>query len=71
MQQIDGKRRAVFLAGPAAFILVLPLILGDTGIWLAMPLTEAVTFVVSWLYLRRSGVKLKFDEMPGYTTIEG
>lgn len=44
------------------FILVLPLLLGDTGIWLSVPLTEAATFAVSLLCISRSGSKLQFTE---------
>ncbi|SES99251.1 putative efflux protein, MATE family [Natronincola peptidivorans] len=36
------------------FIFTLPHIIGDTGIWLTTPLAEAVTFVVSYTYIRKS-----------------
>lgn len=43
----------------SVFVLVLPLIIGDTGIWLTVPLTEAITFAVSWVRLKRSRTELK------------
>lgn len=46
----------------SVFILVLPPMFGDTGIWLAVPLTEAVTFAVSLLCITRSGSKLQFTD---------
>ena len=36
---------------PAAFLLLLPLWLGDKGIYLSLPLAEALTFVVSVLFV--------------------
>lgn len=42
------------------FILILPIIFGETGIWLVIPVTEAITFVVSYMYIKRSRESLKF-----------
>ena len=36
-------------------IFVLPVYLGMTGIWLAAPVTEAVTFVIGMIILRKQG----------------
>lgn len=36
------------------FILILPYILGDSGIWLTTPLAEAITLIVSYSYLKKS-----------------
>ncbi|HEX2947929.1 MAG TPA: MATE family efflux transporter [Clostridia bacterium] len=47
----------------SVFILVLPHLLGDTGIWLAVPLTEMITFAVSLLCISRSGSKLQFTDI--------
>ncbi|HYE82300.1 MAG TPA: MATE family efflux transporter [Clostridia bacterium] len=44
------------------FILILPVMLGETGIWLAAPLTEAITFVVSYAYIKRSRSRLTFAD---------
>ncbi len=54
----DAKTSAVIsllrsLAIISIFILVLPMIIGDAGIWLASPLTEAVTFALSVFYITR------------------
>ncbi|MBP2642860.1 MAG: multi antimicrobial extrusion protein MatE [Firmicutes bacterium] len=40
------------------FLMVLPNVFGDTGIWLTTPLTEVVTFVVAYLLVNRSKEKL-------------
>jgi len=45
------------------FILVLPVIFGESGVWLATPLAEAVTFVVSYLCIRESRIKLTFAKI--------
>ena len=42
------------------FIFILPRVFGDTGIWLVVPITEAITFVVSYIYIRRSKARLEF-----------
>jgi Na+-driven multidrug efflux pump len=47
----------------SVFILVLPRLLGDTGIWLSVPLTETITFAVSLLCIFRSGPKLQFTDV--------
>jgi len=52
------------------FILVLPLLMGETGIWVTVPLTEAVTFAVAWLYIRRSKAALSFDTVTERTMAE-
>lgn len=44
------------------FIFTLPYILGEPGIWLATPLTEAVTLVVSYICISRSKAKLLFTD---------
>lgn len=54
----------------SVFVLVLPLILGDTGIWVAVPLTEAVTFAVSRLHLRKSRMELKSGAPTGRMAAE-
>jgi Na+-driven multidrug efflux pump len=46
----------------SVFILVLPPVLGDTGIWLAAPLTEALTFLLSYTSISRSKVRLCFAD---------
>ena len=52
----------------SVFILVLPMVLGDTGIWLASPLTEAATFALSLFFVLRSGAKLRFTK--GQTSVD-
>lgn len=42
------------------FLLVLPYILGDIGIWLTTPLTEAVTFVIAYFLVTRTKEKLAY-----------
>ena len=42
------------------FLLVLPYILGDIGIWLTMPLTEAVTLVIAYFLVNRSKEKMVY-----------
>lgn len=42
------------------FIIVLPPIFGDTGIWLTTPLTEVVTFVVAYLLVNSSKEKMGY-----------
>lgn len=49
----------------SVFILVLPVLMGATGIWVTVPLTEAVTFIVAWLYIRKSKASLKFESTSG------
>ncbi|MDD2503722.1 MAG: MATE family efflux transporter [Clostridia bacterium] len=41
-------------------ILVLPVFWGEAGIWLATPLSEAITFVVAYFYIKESKAKLTF-----------
>lgn len=48
----------------SVFLLVLPPVLGDTGIWLTVPLTEAVTLIFSYLSISKSKVRLSFVENP-------
>lgn len=45
----------------SVFILVLPHILGDMGIWLAAPLTEAVTLILSYASIAKSKEQLCFN----------
>lgn len=52
------------------FIIVLPPLIGVSGIWITVPLTEAVTFLVAWLYIRRSRASLNFEGAPGCTAAE-
>lgn len=42
----------------ATFLMVLPYILGDMGIWLTAPLSEVVTFVVAYFLVNNSKEKL-------------
>lgn len=44
------------------FILVLPPILGDIGIWLTVPLTESITLILSYVSISKSKVQLRFAE---------
>jgi Na+-driven multidrug efflux pump len=39
---------------PAAFLLLLPMWLGDTGIYLSLPLAEAVAFAASVLFVMQN-----------------
>ena len=41
-----------------ACIFLLPMLWGMTGIWLAAPVTEAVTLAVSLFYIRRDTVEI-------------
>ncbi len=41
------------------FILILPYIIGDTGIWLAGPVTEAITFILAYMWIKRSKIALQ------------
>ncbi len=43
------------------FILVLPRIIGNTGIWLTAPLTEAVTFILAFMCIRRSEARMRVE----------
>lgn len=43
------------------FIFVLPCLMGNTGIWLAEPLTEGITFIVAYLWVKRSKLRLQFN----------
>lgn len=43
------------------FIIILPPILGDVGIWLAGPFTEGLTFILSYIFLLRSKKQLSFS----------
>jgi putative MATE family efflux protein len=52
------------------FILILPNIFGQTGIWLAAPLTEAVTFVVAYVCIKKSRARLKFENSSGLIAAE-
>lgn len=45
------------LAFPALFIVLLPLFLGNTGIYLAIPFAEFFTFIVALLFLRAATPK--------------
>lgn len=47
----------------SVFIIILPPLIGTSGIWVTVPLTEAVTFLVAWLYIRRSRASLKFESI--------
>jgi putative MATE family efflux protein len=40
------------------FLMVLPYILGDMGIWFTAPLTEMVTFIVAYFLMNRTQAKL-------------
>lgn len=41
-----------------AFIIILPMILGDAGIWLTIPASELVTVIIAIKYMKKSKVKL-------------
>ncbi|WHH57805.1 MATE family efflux transporter [Petroclostridium sp. X23] len=41
------------------FIMVLPIVLGDIGIWLTVPLAEAVTFILSYARISKSRAQLR------------
>lgn len=45
-------------------ILLLPLILGDSGIWLVAPVTETVTFLVALYFLKQLNRKMFIEEPP-------
>lgn len=47
----------------SVFILVLPLLIGDTGIWLTVPLAEMITFALSFASIAKSRAKLQFSEI--------
>ena len=47
--------RGLLIIGPAAFIL--SRILGMTGIWLSVPLTEFLTFAVTVIMIKKTGSK--------------
>lgn len=53
----------------SVFIFVLPLIWGDTGIWLTVPLTELLTFVFSFISVSKSDSQLSFSEEPQATAL--
>jgi Na+-driven multidrug efflux pump len=42
------------------FLMVLPRIFGDTGIWITTPLTEFVTFIVAYVLLNSTKEKLSY-----------
>lgn len=44
-----------------AFIIILPMILGDAGIWLTIPASELVTVIIAIKYMKKS--KIKFDKV--------
>lgn len=46
------------------FLLTLPPLLGDIGIWLTIPLTEAVTFIYSYVRISKSRTQLSFSDNP-------
>ena len=43
------------------FIILLPMIFEETGIWLTVPFSEAVTVVVAFNYMRKSSDKLSLS----------
>ncbi len=43
------------------FIFVLPYFMGNIGIWLTAPLTEGITFVISYFWIKRSKGTLQFN----------
>jgi len=57
----------------SAFVLVLPLFLGDSGVWMAVPATELATFAVSVLLLRKSlrGASAALPAADGAAAVEG
>ena len=44
-------------------IFVLPVFFGMNGIWMASPVTEAVTLVITALYLRKDGAPMHKTQM--------
>lgn len=44
------------------FIIVLPMIMGDTGIWLTVPFSELVTVIVAIKLVKKSKSNLVYDE---------
>ncbi|MEN8076674.1 MATE family efflux transporter [Clostridioides difficile] len=44
-----------------AFIIILPVVLGDAGIWLTIPASELVTVIIAIKYMKKS--KIKFDKV--------
>lgn len=62
----DAKAAAVIsilrsLVLVLVFILILPNIIGDAGIWLTAPLTELTTFIVAYAFLGKSKARLNFE----------
>jgi Na+-driven multidrug efflux pump len=51
-------------------IFILPVFLGETGIWLTTPLTEAITFIVSYAFIRKSRARLFIADNYGPNTTE-
>lgn len=42
----------------AVFIVILPMIFGDTGIWLTVPFSEMITVIVAFNFIKKSNNKL-------------
>ena len=57
----------------AAFVLFLPLVLGDPGIWIALPAAELLTAAVSVVALGRRRHQIAVPSPDGalYETVEG
>ncbi|MCX7711086.1 MAG: MATE family efflux transporter [Clostridia bacterium] len=56
---ISTLRSLVLVIG---FVVVLPYLLGNTGIWLTAPMTEITTFVVAYIFISKSKAKLLLSE---------
>lgn len=59
----DAKTSAIISALRGAilivvFIVLLPMIFGETGIWLTVPFSEALTVIVAFNYIKKSSNKL-------------
>lgn len=62
----DAKTSAIISALRGAilivvFIVLLPIVFGEVGIWLTVPFSEAVTVVVAFNYIRKSSDKLSLS----------
>lgn len=59
----DAKTSAIISALRGAililvFILLLPMVFGEVGIWLTVPFSEAVTVIIAFRYIKKSSNKL-------------
>ena len=47
----------------SVFVFILPIIFGDTGIWLSVPLSEIITFGFSYILINKSKSNLSFPSL--------